>query len=93
MSPMTEQEARGRVAKLRALYKNLASFVAINIVLVAINLITSPNDLWFYWVTIFWGLALALQAGKLFIGTDRLFDKNWEERKIRKLTGQQKSKK
>jgi len=43
----------------------------VNLILVAINLITSPGDLWFYWVTAGWGIALAVQAWTIFSSTSR----------------------
>jgi Na+/melibiose symporter-like transporter len=88
--PLTEQQARHRVRQLRIFYSQVGWFVAINIFLLVVNLVTSPNDLWFYWVTIFWGLALLLQAFTVFFTKGSLFGKDWEERKVAKLTGRDK---
>lgn len=37
---------------------HLAAFVAVNVVLAAINLLLTPNKLWFYWVILGWGLGI-----------------------------------
>lgn len=83
---LTEQEARRRVRRLRHFYVNVGWFVVINVFLAIINLVTSPNDLWFYWVTIFWGLGIVLSAAGVFLNHDFL-GKSWEDKKIAKLTG------
>ena len=87
---MTEQQARHRVRQLRSFYSQVAWFVAINLLLVAINLLSSPNSLWFFWVTIFWGFALVIQAVTIYTHL-HLFGKDWEEKKIAKLTRGNKS--
>lgn len=81
--PMTEQQARHRVRELRAIYVNLTWFVIVNVLLIAINLITSPDDLWFYWVTLFWGLAIVLQLINI---KANFFGRNWEDKKVAELT-------
>ena len=83
---MSEQEkfhrAKQRVESLRAFYTHLIIYVIVNIGLVVVNLLTSPEKLWFYWVTIFWGVGLLIHAfttfgGKVFLGRE------WEEQKIK----------
>ncbi len=82
---MTEQQARAKVRRLRRFYVNLGWFVAINLFLLIVNLVTSPNDLWFYWVTVFWGLGLLLNVVSIYLKKDFL-GKDWEEKKVAKLT-------
>jgi len=74
-------DARERVRKLKRFYSNLGAFVLVNIMLLAINLITSPNTLWFYWVTLIWGIFLAWNAFTVFSG-QAIMGKDWEEKKI-----------
>lgn len=74
-------EAKRKVAKLKGFYQHLGFFVVINAILIAINLIMSPDSLWFYWVTIFWGIAVVWQAYDVF-GNERMLGKDWEEKKI-----------
>ncbi|MBW1689588.1 MAG: 2TM domain-containing protein [Deltaproteobacteria bacterium] len=56
-----------------------------SIVLIIINLVTSPGSLWFYWVTIFWGIAILLHASRVFVLRGRFLGEEWEEKKIREL--------
>lgn len=79
------EAAKRRVRELKDFYKNLITYITINIVLIIINLVTSPLNLWFYWVTIFWGIAILLHASKVFVFRSRFLGKEWEERKIREI--------
>ncbi|RLB28785.1 MAG: histidine kinase [Deltaproteobacteria bacterium] len=54
-------------------------------ILIIINLVTSPGSLWFYWVTIFWGIAILLHASRVFVLRGRFLGEEWEEKKIREL--------
>ena len=79
------EAAKARVKELRDFYRNLLTYVGVNILLIIINLITSPGSLWFYWVTIFWGIAILLHASKVFIIKGKYLGKEWEERKIKEI--------
>jgi len=83
------EEAKRRVKELRDFYRNLLTYVGVNIFLIIINLITSPGSLWFYWVTIFWGLAILLHASKVFILKGKFLGKEWEEKKIKEMMGKE----
>jgi len=83
------EEAKRRVKELRDFYRNLLTYVGINILLIIINLITSPGSLWFYWVTIFWGIAILLHASKVFILKGKFLGKEWEEKKIKEMMGKE----
>ena len=85
MSDEKYEEAKRRVKELRDFYRNLLTYVVVNIVLIIINLITSPGTLWFYWVTVFWGIAILLHASKVFIIKGKYLGKEWEERKIKEI--------
>ncbi len=76
------KNAKERVMQLRGFYEHLAVYLIINIMLFIINLTTSPQSLWFYWVTIFWGIGLLLHAWKTFAG-NAILGREWEEKKIR----------
>jgi hypothetical protein len=73
--------ARARVQALRGFYLHAITYVLVNLMLIVINLVSSPDDLWFYWVTIGWGIGLAIHAFVVF-GSNRPFGPEWEERKI-----------
>jgi len=79
------KEAKGRVKELKDFYRNLLTYVGVNILLIIINLITSPGNLWFYWVTIFWGIGIVLHASKVFILKGKFLGKEWEEKKIKEI--------
>ena len=83
------KEARNRVNELRAFYRNLLTYLMINVVIVIINLVTSPDQLWFYWVTIFWGIGLLFHAMSVFLGKGRLLGREWEEKQIKKIMNRQ----
>jgi len=52
---------------------------------IVINLVTSPGSLWFYWVTVFWGIAILLHASKVFILKGKFLGEEWEEKKIKEI--------
>ena len=79
------KKAKKRVEELKKFYGNVVTYVAINIVLIIINLVTSPGSLWFYWVTIFWGIAILLHASRVFILRGKFLGEEWEKKKIREL--------
>jgi Na+/melibiose symporter-like transporter len=83
---MNEQQqraaAKNHVARLRGFYRNLASYIVVNIILIVINLLTEPHKLWFFWVTLFWGIGLVIQAFSVF-GPQSRMSKQWEEKKIK----------
>ena len=81
------EEAKTRVKELRDFYRNLLTYAGVNIVLIIINLVTSPGTLWFYWVTVFWGIAILLHASKVFILKGKFLGKEWEEKKIKEIMG------
>lgn len=76
--------AKKRVEDIRGFYTHLGIYIIINVLLVIINLLTSPGALWFYWVTLFWGVGIAFHALDVFVG-NRIFGSEWEERKIQEM--------
>lgn len=78
------QKAVRRVRELKKFYNSLISYCFIIPMLVIINLITSPKDIWFYWPMLGWGIAIIVHGLKIFaIGN------NWEERKINEIINKQ----
>ncbi|WP_288376922.1 2TM domain-containing protein [uncultured Chryseobacterium sp.] len=74
------EKAARRVKELKGFYGNLTSYVLVISFLVILNLITSPEYLWFVWPMMGWGIGVAAHAAGTFgIGKD------WEERKIKEL--------
>lgn len=79
------ERARKRVHELKGFYSNLITFLVINLILLVINLVTTPKNLWFYWVTIFWGIAIVFQAVRVFTIRNKFMGEEWERKKIDEL--------
>jgi hypothetical protein len=43
-------------------YIHLAAYLAVNALLVCVNLLTTPARLWFYWPLLGWGVGLLAHA-------------------------------
>lgn len=84
MSPLTYEQALKQARELRAFYSHLAVYLVVNACLVALDLLTSPGELWFFWPMLGWGIGLAVHGITVFMGT-RAFGADWEERKAREL--------
>ena len=85
----TEEEryaqAKKRVQEVKGFYGNLTAYIVVNVFLMIINLLTSPEHLWFYWPMLGWGIGILAHAVSVFgIG------KEWEERKIKELMEEEK---
>lgn len=59
---------------------HFSTYVIINLFLVLINYFTSPNQLWFHWVLLGWGIGLAFH---FVFSRDRFVISNWEEKAAR----------
>jgi len=74
---MENQEAYQR-AKRRAeakigFYIHLAVYVGVNILLVIINLSTSPQYIWFIWPLLGWGIGLFFHGMSIFVFSGKKF--------------------
>lgn len=81
---LTEKKARKRVKELKDYYGHLAVYLLVNSFLMALNLLTSPGDLWFLYPLLGWGIGLASHTFAVF-GVPGVNDRAWEERKVREL--------
>ena len=84
MDQETYNRAKARVEEIKGFYSHLMSYVGVNVMLIVINLLTSPDKFWFYWVTIFWGFGVVSHGVKTFFG-HKVFSSDWEEKKIRQI--------
>lgn len=84
------EEARKRVKALKGFYANLVAYIIINTFLAIVNLLTSPQRLWFLWVVLGWGIGIAFQAYSVF-GKNALFGTQWEEKKIKEYMDKNKT--
>ena len=78
------ERARKRVEDIKGFYTHLTVYVLVNLGLLTLNLLTSPNALWFYWPLLGWGIGVAAHAASVF-GPGLMWGPEWEERKIKEL--------
>ncbi|NNF58924.1 MAG: 2TM domain-containing protein [Rhodothermaceae bacterium] len=84
--PLTEEEARERIETEKEFYGHLAIYLVVNMMLMALNLLTSPRDIWFIFPLMGWGIGLVAHATSVF-GLPGM-GRAWEDRRARELTGQ-----
>ncbi len=78
------EKAMKKVEMIKWFYVDLGLYVVINLGLFLLNILTTPDDLWFYWVMLAWGIGLAAHAVVVY-GFSSVLGDEWEERKIREL--------
>jgi hypothetical protein len=76
--------AKKRVEDIKGFYAHLYSYLGVNVVLVVINLATSPRNPWFYWVTLFWGIGVFWHFMGVFVFY-KITGSSWEEKKIKEI--------
>lgn len=76
--------AKKRVEEIRGFFAHLFAYIGVNITLIIINLLTSRGSLWFYWVTVFWGIGLIWHSLGVFV-LNKFPGKDWENKKIKEL--------
>jgi transcriptional regulator with XRE-family HTH domain len=81
-----EVEAFEYVQELKAFYLHLMIFIVVNVFLIILNFIVSPNYLWFLWALGGWGLGITIHAIVTFDWFS-LFDSDWEKKQIEKRLG------
>lgn len=81
--------AKKKVENIKGFYGNLIVFVVVNAVLLFINLYTSPQNLWFYWPLMWWGIGVVFHGLKVFEVFPTM-GKDWEERKIKEFMEKEK---
>ena len=79
---MNQEQAEERIGQLKDYYSHLASYVAVNLFLFALNMLNNPDNIWFVYPLFGWGIGMAIHTAEVFwTGSD------WEERKREELTG------
>lgn len=79
--------AQKRVKSIKGFYIHLLVYVLVNIFLIIQIYIQNKNEFWrweSFSVALFWGIGI-LSHGTSVFGSNLLFSKNWEERKIKEL--------
>jgi len=70
----TYQRAKKRVAAKIGFYIHLTVYVGVNVLLVIVNLLTSPYYLWFIWPVMGWGIGIFFHGMATFIFSGRKFE-------------------
>jgi len=83
---LEEMLAFQQVRRLRGFYGHLGAFVLVIPFLALINLMTSPQHLWFYWPALGWGLGLLMHSLRVFTHFGPL-GPEWEKREVEKRLG------
>jgi hypothetical protein len=78
------EAAKKRVEEIKGLYMHIGMFAVINLALFAINMITNPDTLWFYWPLLGWGVGVVIHVF-VFVAEGRLLSPQWEDKKVREL--------
>ncbi|MDI5887843.1 2TM domain-containing protein [Flavobacterium sp. LB2P84] len=77
-------KAKKQVEEIKSFYGNLIAYIVINIGLMILNLVTSPNHLWFFWPLIGWGLGVFFHGLKAF-NFSPFLGRDWEQQKIKEF--------
>jgi hypothetical protein len=77
-------QAKKQVNEIRGFYGNLIAYIIFNGFFLILNLMTTPNEIWFYWPLLGWGIGVIFHAMKVF-NYSPFFNKSWEENKIKEL--------
>ncbi|NQX82869.1 MAG: 2TM domain-containing protein [Flavobacteriaceae bacterium] len=76
--------AKEKLDNLKGFYYNIVSFCLVIPTLAFINFRFSPNQIWFYYNMIGWGIGILIHALYIF-GRNPFISKNWEQNKIQEL--------
>ena len=78
-----EKEAMEYVRDIKGFYVHLTQYGAIMVILLIINLLTSPGYLWVIWPALGWGIGVAAHGLNVFEVVD-FFGRDWERRQLAK---------
>jgi hypothetical protein len=84
-------KAQKKVEEIKGFYGNLVSYIVVNCILLVINLLTSPEYLWFFWPLFGWGIGVVIHGLAVFNYLPFL-GKDWEEQKIKEFMNEEKTK-
>ena len=65
------ETARRRATAKYGFYVHAVVFVAVMMLLLVVNIVTSPGTLWFIWPLMGWGFAVALHGARVFLLSGR----------------------
>jgi len=82
-------QAKKRVQEIKGFYGNLTAYILVNIGFLVLNLLTTPNELWFYWPMLGWGVGVVIHGMRAF-NYIPFFGKDWEDQKIKEFMEKEK---
>jgi hypothetical protein len=85
------QKAKKKVESIKGFYGHLFPYITVNLVLLFINLKYSPQNLWFFWPLLGWGLSVVMH-GLVVFDCVPFFNKEWEQKKIQRFIEEEKTK-
>lgn len=77
-------QAMRRVRLIKAFYIHLFIYAIVNAGLFLINILTSPDQLWFYFPLLGWGIGLVVHGLSVF-GIGGMLGPEWEQKKIKEI--------
>lgn len=78
------ERAQKRVKEIKSFYSNLISYCIIIPFLIIINLLTTPENIWFFFPMLGWGIGVVAHGMSVFA-----IGKKWEDEKIRQILEKQ----
>ncbi|RZJ36232.1 MAG: 2TM domain-containing protein [Flavobacterium sp.] len=91
INPELYRIARKRVRRLRRFYYTVACYVFVIGILAIINLRDTPDEIWFIFPAIGWGIGMLFYAMSVF-QYNPFLPRGWEERKIAEILEKEKTK-
>lgn len=82
MSDSLRSIAENRVERKIKFKRNLYSYIVVNVILTIVNLIFTPEYMWFLWVILFWGIGVLVDFLKAYVIMDKFDSEEYRERKI-----------
>ncbi len=82
--------ARRRVRRVMGFYRHVTTYVSVLLLLLAVDIVTGPDEFWVQWVALIWGIFLAMHFLNVWvfdavIGRDA--ERRMVERELRKRQG------
>jgi len=85
MTKQTAEQTAHQNAKLKVEFRiHLVTFIAVNAILAAINLILTPEYLWVIWPVLGWGIGLIAHAINVHVATNSSFKARMIEKELEK---------
>jgi transcriptional regulator with XRE-family HTH domain len=81
-----ERMAFQKVRRIRGFYVHILIYLFVNAACITVNLLTTPDQLWFFGSVLFWGIGLVAHALSVFV-FDKIFSGQWERAQVEKRLG------